>query len=171
MKLIKRILLTLVITAMVFCSVGCVFKRKINNVFDKLYYEVRAVERGKDSVLLTGPDDAEVDYDFGEFENIAIYDFNLSIFFERKTGVKILYFLFSYRDENFYHSEEPIRYVLYRYDLSDRTLYGEMPLEHLESNFLMHYFEWCNVAGEENQYSLQDLGEFTFILQEYVYYY
>ena len=170
MKLIKRILLTLVITAMVFCSVGCVFKRKINNVFDQLYYEVRAVERGKNSVLLTGPENAEADYDFGHFENISIYDFNLSISYQNYKNDKKLYFLFSYRNEDFY-SEEPIHYVLYRYDLVDGTLYGEMPLEHLESNFLMHYFEWCNVAGEENQYSLQDLGEFTFILQEYVYYY
>ena len=77
---------------------------------------------------------------------------------------KSLYILF------FNHGEDTSFYVLYRYDLQSKTFYGEQPLEYMQEHFLSHYFAWRDVAGEEEPFSAEDLGDYTFVLQEVVNY-
>ena len=63
MKYMRRILSIICIATMLLSLVGCTSWRKTDNVFEQLYYEVRSVKRGNDSILLTGTDTAYADYD------------------------------------------------------------------------------------------------------------
>ena len=164
MKAVKRMLMFFCIIAILPLSLSCAGSKKTENVFDQLYYEVRSVKKGKDSILLTGTETAFADYGFGLFENIQIPDLDMCLDFDDKS----LYILF------FNHSEtenwDTSFCVLYRYDIDDKKLYGEQSLEYLNDNFLSYYFEWCNGSNETNVYSLQNLGNYTFIPQEQVNY-
>jgi len=164
MKTAKIMLVFFCVMAILLTSVSCTGIKKIENVFDQLYYEVQSVKYGKDSVLLTGTQTAYANYDFGSFENIQIPDLDMCLDFDGKS----LYLLF------FNHSETKTWNtsfcVLYRYDIYDKKLYGEKELDYLNDNFLSYYFEWYNASEETHVYSLQDLGNYTFTLQEQVYY-
>lgn len=139
-------------------------KQETDNVFDQLYDEVETVRRGRDSVLLSGTESAYADYDFGMFENIQIPDLDMCLSIDSQS----LYMLFFSTPEA--GNESSSRYVLYRYDLVDHKLYGENTVQYLSDNFLFHYFQWCSDTDEANAYSLSNLGEFTFIQEENVYY-
>ena len=164
MKATLKMLLFFCIAAVLLASVSCTESKKIENVFDQLYYEVKSIKKGKDSILLTGTESAFADYDLGSFENIQIPDLDMCLDFDEKS----LYILF------FNHSEtekwNTSFCVLYRYDICDKKLYGEKDLDYLNDNFLSHFFEWCNDSGKMSLYSLQDLGNYTFTLQEMVTY-
>ena len=164
MKAAKRMLVFFCIITILLTSVSCIESKKTENVFEQLYYEVKSVKKGKDSILLTGTQTAYADYDFGFFENIQIPDLDMCLDFDDKS----LYILF------FNHSEteewNSSFYVLFRYDIDDKKLYGEQSIDYLNDNFLSYYFEWCNTAGETNVYSLQNLGNYTFSFQEQVNY-
>ena len=67
---------------------------KIQNVFEQLYYEVRAVKYGGDSVLVTGTEEAYADYDFGDFENIQIPELDLCLKISRYPESETLYIMF-----------------------------------------------------------------------------
>lgn len=157
-------IVTIVYVSVVYYQTKKNENKKNDNVFDQLYYEVEAVSKGYDSILLTGTDTTYVDFDFGAFMNIQIPDLDMCLDYDNKS----LYILF------FNHSEtekwNTSFCVLYRYDFQDNTIYGEMPFDYLNDNFLLHYFNWCNNSEETNEYSLQDLGSYTFILQETVNY-
>lgn len=163
MKTTKIMLVFFCIMTILLTSVSCTGSNKTENVFDRLYYEVKSVKKGNDSILLTGTQTAFADYDFGFFENIQIPDLDMCLDFDDKS----LYILF------FNHTEtekwNTSFCVLYRYDICDKKLYGEKELDYLNDNFLSYYFEWCNTSGETNVYSLQNLGNYTFILQEQVF--
>ena len=164
MKTIKRMLIFFCAMSILLTLSSCVGSKKTENVFDQLYYEVKSVKYGKDSVLLSGTKTAYAEYDFGFFENIQIPDLDMSLDFDDKS----LYILF-------FNSSETEKWdtsfcILYRYDIDDKKLYGERSLEYLNDNFLSYYFEWCNAANEENVYSLENLGNYTFKLQEQVTY-
>ena len=164
MKTVKKMLVFFFIITILLTSVSYTGCGKAENVFDQLYYEVKSVKKGKNSVLLTGTQTAYADYDLGFFENIQIPDLDMCLDFDDKS----LYILF------FNHSEteewNSSFYVLYRYDIDDKKLYGERSIDYLNDNFLSYYFEWCNTAGETNVYSLQNLGKYTFTFQEQVNY-
>ena len=160
MKAAKKCWYFFCITTILLTSVSCTGSNKIENVFDRLYYEVKSIKKGNNSILLTGTQTAFVDYDFGSFENIQIPDLDMCLDFDDKS----LYILF------FNHSEtekwNTSFCVLYRYDICDKKLYGEKELDYLNDKFLSYYFEWCNASGETNTYSLQNLGNYTFTLKE-----
>ena len=162
MKTTKITLALFCIMAILLTLVSCAESSKTENVFDQLYNEVKSVKKGKASVLLTGTQTAFADYDFGSFENIQIPDLDMCLDYDNKS----LYILF------FNHSEtekwNTSLCILYRYDVYDKKLYGMKDLDYLNDNFLSHYFEWCNTAGEVNIYSLQNLGNYSFTLQEQV---
>ncbi len=164
MKTAKIMLVFFCIMAILLTLLSCTGSNKTENVFDRLYYEVKSIKKGNDSILLTGTQTAFVDYDFGSFENIQIPDLDMCLDFDDKS----LYILF------FNHSEtekwNTSFCVLYRYDIRDKKLYGEKELDYLNDNFLSYYFEWCNASEETNVYSLQNLGNYTFTLQEQVNY-
>ena len=164
MKTVQRISVLFCIMAVLLTSVSCVGIRKTENVFDQLYYEIKSVKMGCDSVLLTGTQTAYAEYDFGAFENIQIPELDMCLDFDDKS----LYILF------FNHSEtekwNTSFCVLYRYDIGDQKLYGERDLDYLNDNFLSHYFEWCNTSKNPSSYSFQNLGSYTFTPQETVHY-
>lgn len=161
MKTAQRMLCFFCLVAILLMQVSCA---ESENVFDQLYDEVKSVKKGNESVLLTGTQTAYADYDFGFFENIQIPDLDMCLDFDDQS----LYILF------FNHSEteewNSSFYVLYRYDVRDKTLYGERELDYLNENFLSHYFAWWGAAKEPNAYSLKNLGTYTFLLQEQVNY-
>ena len=161
MKTAQRMLCFFCLVAILLMQVSCA---ESENVFDQLYDEVKSVKKGKNSVLLTGTQTAYADYDLGFFENIQIPDLDMCLDFDDKS----LYILF------FNHSEteewNSSFYVLFRYDIDDKKLYGEQSIDYLNDNFLSYYFEWRNTAGETNVYSLQNLGNYTFSFQEQVNY-
>ena len=164
MKIAKRMLILFCIMTILLTSVSCSGSTKTENVFDQLYYEVKTVKKGNDSILLTGTQTAFADYDLGFFENIQIPDLDMCLDFDDKS----LYILFFSTSET---GEWNTSFrILYRYDIDDKKLYGEIGLDYLNDNFLSHYFEWCNASGETNVYSLQNLGNYTFMLQEQVNY-
>lgn len=158
---IVSVIMLLVIATILAVLIYSYFHPKTQNVFDRLYYEVRAVKHGRDSVLISGTKSAYADYDFGTFDHIAIPVLNTSLYIEGDT----LYILFSNHEP-----DADWRYVLYKYHLKEKRLYGERSLEFLIDNFLNDYFTWCSNAGESNPYSQEDLGEYEFELQENVYY-
>ena len=164
MKVALKMQVFFCIAAILLALVSCTGNQKPENVFDQLYYEVKSVKKGKDSILLTGTESAYTAYDFGEFESIQIPDLDMSLDFDSKS----LYILF------FNHSEKgkwnTSFCVLYRYDIHDKKLYGEKDIDYLNDNFLSHFFEWCNASEETSIYSLQDLGTYTFTLQKMVTY-
>jgi hypothetical protein len=163
-KTAKRMLIFFCIITILLTSVSCAGSKKTENVFDQLYYEVKSAKKGKDSVLLTGTQTAYADYDFGFFENIQIPDLDMCLDFDDKS-LYILFFNNSKTEE--WNSSF---YVLYRYDIDDKKLYGEQSIDYLNHNFLSYYFEWCNTAEKTNVYSLQNLGNYTFSFQEQVNY-
>ena len=164
MKTAKRILMFFCMVAILLTSISCTGSRKTENVFDQLYYEVKSVKKGNDSILLTGTETAFADYDLGSFENIQIPDLDMCLDFDDKS----LYILFFNTSET---GEWNTSFcILYRYDIDDKKLYGERSLDYLNDNFLSHFFEWCNASGKTNMYSLQNLGNYTFIFQEQVNY-
>ena len=164
MKYVRRLLTMICVVTMLMSLAGCASWRKTDNVFEQLYYEVRSVKRGNSSILLTGTDTAYADYDLGCFVNVQIPDLDMCLDFDKES----LYLLFFNQVgvENWNQSYM----VMYRYDLRDQTLYGEESMEYLVTYFLASYFNWCIHAGEENQYSVSNLGEYTFLLQENVFY-
>ncbi|MBQ9848783.1 MAG: hypothetical protein IJO64_06990 [Clostridia bacterium] len=136
---------------------------KIQNVFEQLYYEVRAVKYGGDSVLVTGTEEAYADYDFGDFENIQIPELDLCLKISRYPESETLYIMFF---DSKVDRESDDYFVMYKYDMTEKTLYGKKDLQYLSKNFLSHYFGWC----EENEYSVDDLGDFKFELREEVHF-
>ena len=160
----KIILAFFCIIAILLTSVSCTGSNKTENVFDQLYYEVKSIKKGNDSILLTGTKTAFADYDLGSFENIQIPDLDMCLDFDEKS----LYILFFNHGET--ENWNTSFCVLYRYDICDKKLYGEKELNYLNDNFLLYYFEWCNTSEETNVYSLQNLGNYTFTLQEQVNY-
>lgn len=136
---------------------------KTDNVFDRLYYEVK--RSGKDSVLLSGTESAYADYDLGSFQHISIPDLGAALSIHEDS-----------LNLSFYHitnldTGEYFRSVHYRYDHKDKKLYGEQDLIFLNQFFLSHYFGWLNAAGEACKFSLENPGEFEFIRQDTVHYF
>ncbi len=164
--LIVCVLLVLICAFAVY-AVYSYFHPKTDNVFDQLYYEVRTVKWGGDSVLVSGTESAYADYDFGLFENIQIPDLHMSLFIREDT----LYVLFHYSGYYAEHGEWVDKSsFLYKYKLKEKKLYGEDSLDYLLENFLNDYFAWYSAAGEENPYTPTNLGTYDFEQQETVYY-
>ena len=151
---------TVTVFALLLAMLFPVLFPKTNNVYDRLYYEVK--RGGKGTVLLTGTESAYADYDMGIFMHISIPDLNVSLSISGKSLNLHLYDIIDPKSGAY------LRDVHFRYDTKDKTLYGENSLDFLNEYFLSHYFGWCSDAGETNKFSLDDPGAFTFILQEMV---
>ncbi|MBQ8748207.1 MAG: hypothetical protein IJZ14_00100 [Oscillospiraceae bacterium] len=147
------VLLVIVLTA--------IFPKKFN-VFDELYYEVKKVRAGGESVLISGTESAYKKYDLGIFESIRIPDLNMSVSLK---GESLNIHISCVADAPIWEFYESVHF---RYDIRDKKLYGENTVAFLEKYFLRHYFAWRSGAGQANTFSLNDLGEYTFILQETV---
>ncbi len=140
------------------------FHPKTDNVFDQLYYEVRNVKWGGDSVLVSGTKSAYTDYDFGFFQNIQIPDLDMCLSIREDT----LDILFFNTGEN---GEWNTSYCIhYAYKLKEKKLYGEDSLDYLLENFLNDYFQWQSDAEIENPYTPINLGTYDFEQKETVYY-
>jgi hypothetical protein len=147
-----------------------VYKRTFTkNVFEDIYYEVKAIEWGKnpDKSVLLSTDEAYADFDFGDFQKIRIPELDVSI--SNSNGYVMIMICQTVRKDPY----KPERtYVKYRYNVEDKTLYGERDFEFLEESFLKHYFEWCESSEEKQRHSLDDLGDFTFeVKTDFDYYY
>ena len=145
-------------------SVSCARFKQPENVFDQLYYEVKTVKNGEDSVIMTGTPGVEIIYEMGIFQSIWIPTLDMSLRFNEDS----LYILF-------YNHIEPVGWnmsksILYRYDIRDKKLYGERDIDYLKENFLSQFFEWSDSSEESSAYSLKYLGDYTFTLQEMVSY-
>ena len=90
MKTLKTLLVFFCIAAILLTAVSCGENNKTENVFERLYYEIKSVKNGNNSILLTGTQTAFADYDFGFFENIQIPDLDMCLDFDDKS----LYILF-----------------------------------------------------------------------------
>ena len=158
---------TVCVSTILLCLCCCSFTsctHKTDNVFDQLYYEVKSVSKGRESVLTSGTESAWVDYDLGEFVSVQIPDLDMSLDFDDDS----LYILFFNHDKV---EKWDLSYcVLYRYDKEDKKLYGEESFDYLEKNFLSYYFRWFKDTDFDNAYSLNELGNYTFTYQESVHY-
>ena len=160
MKKTKAIVCVCLAAVVLLSVAGVYIYQRPDNVFDCLEKEVKAVSRGRESVLLSGTESAYADYDLGAFQNIQIPELDMCLFIRGQS----LCLLFS----NGSHSTGD--FTLYRYDRRDNILYGENSLEYLKEHFLTDYFEWCAAADQKSEYSLGHLGEYRFVYQENVYY-
>ena len=154
----------LVIVAVLAALVYFCFHPQTQNVFDQIYYEVRAVKHRRDSVLISGTETAYADYDFGTFQHIQIPELDMCVDIKGDT-LNILFFNTGPNGE--WNTSYCIQY---KYHLKEKKLYGERPLEYLTDNFLNDYFTWYDNAGKSNAYSPDDLGTYEFEVQETVYY-
>ena len=145
------VLLTIVLTGL--------FPKKVN-VFDELYYEVRKVRSGGESVLISGTESAYADYDFGTFMDISIPDLHISLSIE---GESLNLYFSRNPDAPIWEYRTPVHF---RYDVRNKVLYGERSEIFLKQHFLCHYFLWCNQAGETEVFSLDNLGSYTFVQLE-----
>lgn len=162
--IIVSVALALVLLAILFYPFFRTVTPEIHNVFDRLYYEALTVKQGGNSVLISAPGSGYADYDLGQFDNIQIPDLDMCISIENDT----LYFLFfNSKDTEEWNTSYC---VLYKYELDEKKLYGERSLEYFVENFLDVYFEWSDITGEDNPYSQNDLGEYSFELQTRVSY-
>ncbi len=147
-----------------------VYKRTFTkNVFEDIYYELEAIEMGKhyDECVLLSTEESYADFDLGSFQMIGIPELDVSI--SNAKGYVMIRIYQTVRKDP-YNPE--ITCVMYRYNIEDKTLYGERDFEFLEERFLKHYFEWCESSGERQRHSLDDLGDFTFEVQtDFDYYY
>ena len=161
--IVSVIVLFVIVTVLAVLIYFC-FHPITKNVFDQLYYEVRDVKRGRDSVLISGTESAYVDYDLGEFVSIQIPELNMYVFTEGNTLYIQLYDIGPNGEWNSSYD------TLYKYHMKEKRLYGEGSLDNLVDRFLTDYFSWCSNAGESNPYSTEDLGEYEFEFQETVHY-
>ena len=147
------------VIAMLFliCGIGIYSYFSPDNVFDQLYWDIKKAEYGMDSVLISGTDSAYVDYDMGFFANLQIPELDLAISYNNN-GISFFFFNFPWDDA-----------IRYYYNFEDQTLYGEESSEFFYNYFLSYYFKWCQNAGIENSYSVDDLGEYSFVWQKNVY--
>ena len=129
-----------------------------HNAFDEIYNEVRAVERGGESILVSATESAYADYDLGSFQNIQIPDLDMCLDIYDND----LHILF------FNGSKSTADYVHFKYDPDTRTLYGNRTEDHLFDGFLTHYFKWLASANETSNYSETDPGEYTYVYTETV---
>ncbi|MBQ2785515.1 MAG: hypothetical protein IJF02_03325 [Oscillospiraceae bacterium] len=169
-QIIKQItkevgIIFLVVALLILASAVAIYSYfSSDNVFDQLHWEVKKAEYGMDSVLVSGTESAYVDYDFGMFASLQIPELDMAMSFHNN---ELHFLFFDIPDPDGPNSTQ---YVHYRYNFEDNTLYGERSVEFLKDHLLTFYFQWCKNAGIENSFSLDDLGEFTFILRENVYY-
>lgn len=130
------------------------------NVFDEIYYEVRAEKHGLNTVLTTGTKSAYADYDFGSFMGIQIPAQHMYLAIKGHT----LYISFFNSD-----SDKDWSSIRYTYNVKEKRLYGERSPDFLVDNFLRSYFSWCANAHQFNPYFQGTLGEYEFVFQENVY--
>ena len=161
--IVSVIVLFVIVTVLAVLIYFC-FHPITQNVFDQLYYEVRAVKYGRDSVLVSGTESAYARYEFGEVESIQIPELDMDICIRGDT----LYILFFHTVPN--GEWDTSYWTHYKYHLKEKRLYGERPLDDLTDAFLTDYFAWYSNAGKSNPYSAEDLGEYEFEFQETVYY-
>lgn len=137
------------------------YAKRPQNVFDQIYYELKKVENKKDSILVSGTDSAHAQYDRNlftfEFTGVRIPD--LDMFLSEHDGYLHITFI-QYNDRG---QDASIHFV---YNPDTEKLYGERAVRYLQDNFLVHYFQWWADAGKENDYSRDNLGDFTFIASE-----
>ena len=164
-KKILNVVFIIVIVIFVFFAVAYIVKKsepKNENVFDCIYYQVEEVKKGNKNVLVNGTQSAYADYDFGSFKNIQIPELDMCLTIENNS----LHILFFNRQEgvkwNTTHT------IHFRYDLKEKQLYGERSFEYLAENFIFHYFEWFENDDAKNEYSMENLGNYTFTMQENV---
>ena len=73
----------------------------------------------------------------------------------------------------FFNHQEGVKWdtsypIHFRYDLKEKQLYGESSFEYLTENFIFHYFKWLENDDVKNEYSMENLGNYTFTMQENV---
>lgn len=129
------------------------------NVYEEIWNLVLTEEYSeKDTVLTTGTNDSDVDFDFGiEFVGIHIPECNITICWESEG--KELCFLFSERlDRN-----GP--YIRFIYNYETQTLIGNTHFSYFMENFISDYFDWCKADREFNSnYDTEALGEYEFVM-------
>ncbi len=164
-KKILNVVFIIVIVIFVFFAAAYIVKKsepKNENVFDCIYYQVEEVKKGNKNVLVNGTQSAYADYDFGFFENIQIPELDMCLTIENNS----LHILFFNRQEGVkWNTSHPIHF---RYDLKEKQLYGERSFEYLAENFFSHYFKWFENDDAKNEYSMENLGNYTFTMQENV---
>ena len=153
------LLITLVIAVFTGGFKKGIFTGKIyrpQNVYEEIWNLVLIEQYTSNRTVLTSATkDAEEDFDFGiEFVGIHIPECNVTISWYRADGVKELSFLFPLGKG---------KYTRFVYNYETKTLFGDADFSYLMENFLMDYFEWCEVATDfSSGYSAEFLGEFTF---------
>ena len=147
----------LVIAAVLTVLIYFCFHPITQNVFDQLYYEVRAVYHRRSSVLVSGTSPAYANYEYGSVMGVLIPEPDMYIDISGDT-LELWFFHFDPDDDR--------RVLRYEYNLKEKQLSGELPVEFLADNFLTEYFAWYSSAGKSNPYSQEDLGEYEFTLRE-----
>ena len=160
----KSWLPVVLVVAVVLSILGVRIYRKMpKNIFDELYYEVRGIENGRNSYLLTEELEPEKMYDFGQCEGVSLGAWNVLL----NTGANELWFYISEFEET---ENGPVckRSVQFWYEKDEKVLHGGQPTEYVVEKFLSLYFAFCQENGIKSRYSAGDLGEFSMEVQEYM---
>ena len=125
------------------------------NVYEEIWNLVLKESKDKSTILVNIGTDSYSDYDFWAFSKVII-DNRLSLAFRNNNeGRRCLRFQISNPDSSYVTDD-----IVYIYDPEAKTLYGEDEESFLMDLFLSDYFE---VAGTDSQYSIADLGSYTFV--------
>ena len=132
---------------------------RVKNV-QNVYYEVWNLMsdecRGKKTVLSSATPEAYRDFDLWEFNGVRIPEHEISLVYMREPeGQERLHIYVNWCSM----SDESISYY---YDTKTKLLTGEKEEAYLLENFLKLYFEWREDGGHSSDYSMENLGEYTF---------
>lgn len=135
------------------------------NVYEEIWNLVLIEQHTeKQTVLTSSTKDAYVDFDFGfHFVGVIIPECNVTISWWKNDGKMALSFMFPLDNGEYAH-------FIYSYET--KTLFGDTDFSYLTDKFLTDYFEWCETATDfSSEYSIKELGVYTFQYENPIYYY
>jgi hypothetical protein len=135
----------------------------VDNVYEEIYNMVISERNGVQTILTTSIEGAEIDRDFGFFEqvNIPVNDeYDVALFFDNQDELGILIF----ENNNFENNGTRRKSSLYIYDYQSNTLYGDREEAHLIEIFILTYYSWI---GSDGKFNSENPGEYTFVFEKY----
>ena len=135
---------------------------RVDNVYEEIWNMVNSEKNGTQTILTTSIEGAEVDYDFGCFEQVNIpvndeYRVALCFYQNELHQDELCIWLFEKNSKN--HDA-----ACYVYNYQTNTLYGDQEESHLIDKFTSLYYSWI---GNDGKFNSENQGDYTFVFEEY----
>ena len=130
---------------------------RVDNVYEEIWNLLNSEKGGKQTILTTSVEGAEINYDFGQFQNVYIPvndQCSVVLCFEHD---ELLIWIF----DDYYKNEQSKYYV---YNYKNNTLYGNCEESYLNDKFISLYYSWIGDGGKFNS---DNSGNYTFEYAEF----